>query len=61
MDIILITRRAKDGKVTEKQKTCNNYKDFASGCDIVLRTKLITGYCLKDAVTGEVLVSKGKV
>lgn len=61
MDIILITKRAKDGRISEQAKTCNVLKDFASGCDVVLKTRLITGYCIKDAKSGEILVKKGNV
>ena len=61
MNIILISKRAKDGKITEQKKTCESLDSFASGCNVVLKTKLITGYCIKNADTGEILVKKGNI
>ncbi len=61
MDIILVSKRASDGKISEQYKTCENVSNFASGCDFVLKTRLITGYCIKDAETKEILVKKGDI
>lgn len=63
MEILLISKRAKDGKVSEQKKTVDKekIKAFTEGCDMVFKTKLILGYCIKDANTNEVLVQKGTV
>lgn len=61
LDIILLSKRAKDGKITEQKKTCESLDSFASGCNVVLKTKLITGYCIKDAKTGKILIKKGDI
>ncbi len=60
MDIILISKRASDGKITEQKKTCKKVSDFASGCDMVLKTKLIKGYCIKD-INNNILIKKGDI
>ncbi|WP_407426416.1 hypothetical protein [Treponema sp.] len=61
MDIILISKRAKDGKITEQRKSPDNVKAFSEGCDMVLKTRLIKGYCIKNAVTQEILYKKGEI
>lgn len=61
LEVILITRRASDGKISETPKNYDNLKAVTEGCDLVLKTRLISGYCIKNAKTGEVIVKKGKV
>ncbi len=63
MEILLISKRANDGKVSEQRKSIDQekIKAFIEGCDIILKTRLILGYCIKDVVTNEVLVRKGKI
>ena len=63
MEILLISKRANDGKVSEQRKSINQekIKAFVEGCGMVLKTGLILGYCIKDAKTNEVLVKQGSI
>lgn len=61
LEILLISKRARDGKVNEKRLSIQSLKSSVEGCDMVLKTRLISGYCIKNADTDEILVQKGKI